>query len=198
MKRFLPWIKASCRWWFIDLWFVWLTIFPVGLIFFLSGALEDRLRYSGLISQLLGIATVALGLSEKGRLFNRQVSGYFRESWKRHPRLVEHNTSYRLLVSALACQVGRPGFRCGAVLRPVHQYKGVWMPWNRILRPFGLSQTRQRRSFKMEQRNRTEAVKVEREAQSVGHRQTQHAGQQTCGWGTTCLSGWEFSGLSWV
>ena len=87
MKRFLPWIKASCRWWFIDLWFVWLTIFPVGLIFFSSGALEDRLRYSGLIFELLGIATVALGLSEKGRLFNRQVSGYFREWWKRRPRL---------------------------------------------------------------------------------------------------------------
>ncbi len=72
--------------WGFHAWPIWLSIFPMALIHCLPRTLEDRLRYGGLAFELLGIATVALGLSEKGRQFDRQVSSFFVTWWASRPR----------------------------------------------------------------------------------------------------------------
>ena len=72
--------------WGFRAWPIWLSIFPLVLILCLPGTLEDRLRYGGLAFELLGVATVALGLSEKGRQFDRHISSFFMGWWASRPR----------------------------------------------------------------------------------------------------------------
>jgi hypothetical protein len=50
-------------------------------------SLDDRVRYGGLLFELLGIGTVAYGLSDKSSLFNRQgILDECRAWWSRRPR----------------------------------------------------------------------------------------------------------------
>lgn len=72
--------------WGFRAWPIWLSIFPLVLILCLPGTLDDRLRYGGLAFELLGVATIALGLSEKGRQFDRHLSSFFMGWWASRPR----------------------------------------------------------------------------------------------------------------
>lgn len=78
-------VHELIAWGGLHAWPFWLSIFPIGLIHCLPGTLEDRLRYGGLAFELFGIATVALGLSEKGRQFDRRISSFFVSWWASRP-----------------------------------------------------------------------------------------------------------------
>ena len=89
MKAFSLWIKAIGIWMFVEWWRVWLSVGLLVLIFSpLLFSLDDRLRYGGWLFELLGIGTVAHGLRDKSRLFNRKgIVDEWRDWWSRRPRL---------------------------------------------------------------------------------------------------------------
>ena len=69
------WLSAIARW-LAQPWRAWGTVGVVlvvaGLSWLLPGTVEDRIRYCGLVLQLLGIATVVALLRDKRRTFKRQ------------------------------------------------------------------------------------------------------------------------------
>ena len=87
MKPVWAWIKGVGRW-LLEPWRIWLTIGLLVLVLSpLPVSLDDRVRYGGLLFELLGIGTVAYGLSDKSRLFNRQgILDECRGWWSRRPR----------------------------------------------------------------------------------------------------------------
>lgn len=61
--------------WFLDAWRVWAALAIVVVVALVSrllpGSIEDEIRYSGLMLQLLGVATVVVALRDKRRIFGR-------------------------------------------------------------------------------------------------------------------------------
>jgi hypothetical protein len=91
MKEFWRWMKVVGRW-LAEEWRLWgpLAVVPAVMLLAsrLPGTLELRVRYCGLIFELLGILTVAWGLSDKRRLFKRpSIFAHFQSWLSRRPRL---------------------------------------------------------------------------------------------------------------
>jgi len=77
------WLARAWR-----VWSVFLVVVAIMLIAsLLPGALEDRVRLSGMTLELLGVLTVAFGLKEKRILFQRPgLVDHFRSWWGSRPR----------------------------------------------------------------------------------------------------------------
>lgn len=77
------WLRLAPRFWIVPLVALGLPI--IGLL--LPGPNEDHLRYSGLVLQLLGIATVLDGLRHRRRIFDRPTPATSLFRWlARFPR----------------------------------------------------------------------------------------------------------------
>lgn len=90
MRDLRRWALACFRW-LMESWRVGILLLTGGIVLVLFSlvpfALADRLRYLGLLCQLLGIMSVVLGLRVKRRLFNRPSLGErFRHYLSRFPR----------------------------------------------------------------------------------------------------------------
>lgn len=74
MQRGWRWIVALTHW-MAEAWRVWGAVGLVVLVAFIGswfpGNPDDRVRYCGLVLELLGIFTVVSGLRDKQRIFNR-------------------------------------------------------------------------------------------------------------------------------
>jgi len=69
INAFCVWVLKARR--LVDLIGVVGIVVTAVIAFLLPGGVDDRVRYAGLILQLLGIVTVAFGLHTRRRLFNR-------------------------------------------------------------------------------------------------------------------------------
>jgi len=90
LKNLWLWIKGNVRW-IASASPVWGTVTVVALVAviasFLPGKLDDRIRYCGMILELLGVFTVVAGLREKRRLFKRpNILEHLRQWLGRRPR----------------------------------------------------------------------------------------------------------------
>ena len=78
------WLAANARW-LASASRVWLALSVVAIIvlvsFLLPGKNEDSIRYSGLVLQLLGVATVVAVLRDKRRVFDRPSLLSHVKSW---------------------------------------------------------------------------------------------------------------------
>ena len=109
------WIKALARWIVYESWPVWavIVIFGLGFAFVMASPLPsstaNRVRYSGLAFELLGIFTVVWGLRGKRLLFKRpSLIEHFRSWLRRFPRW--GGTQHRVLVAdglSLSSAVGK-------------------------------------------------------------------------------------------
>jgi len=91
IRSTIRWIKAV-GYWLARAWRVWAVLMVVLAIMLIAsllpGALEDRVRLSGMTLELLGILTVAFGLKEKRILFQRPgLVDHFRSWWGSRPRI---------------------------------------------------------------------------------------------------------------
>lgn len=90
MKRMMQWLRALGRWWW-EAWPAWgafAVIGAVGLVaMFLPGSADDRVRYTGIFLEIFGILTVAVGLRDKRRVFQRPSLIEMLQNWmQRFPR----------------------------------------------------------------------------------------------------------------
>lgn len=86
------WLVRLFRWLFLEPGRVWATMIGIALPFVVFCLIfsdwEHRVRWTGLALQLLGIATVAIGLSETRKLFGRpSLLDAGREWFKRRPKI---------------------------------------------------------------------------------------------------------------
>lgn len=83
MSKLYSWLKALWNW-LSELRHFWLTIAVTGIALFISlrpGTEEPVIRFSGLALQILGIGTVAWGISETRALFGRPSLFAVAKSW---------------------------------------------------------------------------------------------------------------------
>lgn len=95
--------------WLAQPWRAWATFCVVlivaGVSFLLPGTIEDRIRYSGLLFQLLGIGTVVALLRDKRRTFKRKgLLEQFRQWFSALPhfRLKSYTISLSTITSSSA------------------------------------------------------------------------------------------------
>jgi hypothetical protein len=90
MRKLLTWLHQVLRW-LLNNWPLWapaVVLFgiPVLLVIALPGTGEERIRFSGLVLELLGVCTVVYGLREKGRLFGKSWSQRLSRALSNFPR----------------------------------------------------------------------------------------------------------------
>jgi hypothetical protein len=86
MKRVWLWIKAISHW-LAQPWLVWVSVAVLLCVMlvasWLPGRLEARVRYCGLLLELIGVVTVVYNLREKRRLFKQPSLYDHLRSWLR-------------------------------------------------------------------------------------------------------------------
>ena len=83
MNKLWSWLKALWNW-LSELRHFWLAFAVTGIAFFISlkpGTAEPVIRLSGLVLQLLGVGTVAWGISETRALFGRPSLFAVAKNW---------------------------------------------------------------------------------------------------------------------
>src|SRR5919106_691751 len=83
LKKIWRWLAALVGWVWSPRW-VWRSLGAIVVVFIICSAfpsVEQRVRYAGLLFQLLGLAAVAKGLRETRRLFNRPGLATLAAEW---------------------------------------------------------------------------------------------------------------------
>lgn len=120
LKNLWRWIRDNGRW-IASAAPVWGTLAIVAAVAviasFLPAKIDDRIRYCGMTLELLGVFTVAIGLREKRRIFNRlSLFEHFQQWVGRRPRW---GLSTHAVIAAGTGSVSRSGSAKASVWRGV-------------------------------------------------------------------------------
>jgi hypothetical protein len=115
VKGKLKWLLLDLPRWFWDGWPGWsLIAVPVAIalaIWWATGNIEYRLRYTGMFLEIFGILTVAAGLRETRRLFKRPSLFEFLRGWIR--RVPKWATKPHIIVASGIGSAGVGGSASG-------------------------------------------------------------------------------------
>lgn len=198
MQRFWQWIVAIA-YWIADAWRVWGALAVVVLVALigsqLPGNVDDRVRYSGLTLELLGIFTVVSGLRDKQRIFKRPSLFDHVRSWlTRRPRWATraHTISATGIASATAFATAKLSVWRGTSSEATVEARLVALEAN--VETLRSEQAETSKELHEETRKRTEAVDSERQARELAARDIRTQ-LETLGVGSLHL---ETAGLFWL